>query len=232
MATSPSQRQELLKAYADLRVADVRDGMDWLMHHQQGSMTPDVRPLYRTRAYGIARTARYVAYEGEIPDLSPEEYTEWVAWYYREVSPYPWMDEIEPGDFCVIDQSGIDAGVMGSNNSLAGFAAGARGFVTSGAVRDTDELILQRIPFWSPFISQKMDQGRVQYDTHNIAVEANGVLVHPGDMIVADGDGVIVVPREIALDVAHYARQELENDKAGRRRLYQDLGRPLDETVR
>jgi 4-hydroxy-4-methyl-2-oxoglutarate aldolase len=228
---SKDERQELLELYNGLRVADVRDGMDWLMMHHYGSLSPDIRPLFRTGACGIARTARYLPYEEAIPTMSPEEYSEWSGWYYQEVCTYPWIEEIEAGDFIVIDQSGVDAGLMGSNNALAGFRNGARGYVTNGGVRDTDELILQKIPFWSEFISQKMVQGRLCFDAHAIPVSVGGVLVHPGDVVVADGDGVIVVPRKIAREVAHHARRELTQDKAGRRRLYEELGIELDDTV-
>jgi len=229
---SKDERQRLLDLYKDLRVADVRDGMDWMMRHHQGSMSPDIRRLFRTRAVGIAKTVRYVPYEGTIPTMSPEEYGEWVGWYYKEVCPYPWLDEVQEGDFCVIDQSGVDSGLMGSNNSLAGFEKGVRGYVTNGGVRDTDELIIQQIPFWSKFISQSMVQRRLQFDAQDIPVVVGGVVVHPGDVVVADGDGVIVVPKEMAFDVAKYARQELEKDKVARRRLYERLGMELDHTVK
>lgn len=225
------ERLTLLDLYKDLRVADVRDGMDWMMRHHQGSMSADIRPLFRTKAIGIARTVCYVPYEGTIPMMPPEEYTEWVGWYYEEVCPYPWLDDVQEGDFCVIDQSGVDSGLMGSNNSLLGFERGVRGYVTNGGVRDTDELIIQKIPFWSRFISQSMVQGRLQFHTQDIPVVVGGVLVHPGDVVVADGDGIIVVPREIAFDVGKYAHEELEKDKAARRRLYERLGMELDHTV-
>lgn len=232
MAMSKDERAELLERFKTLRVADVRDGMDWLMMHHVGSMSPSIRPIFRTRAVGIARTVRYLPYQGTIPTMSPEEYREWVSWYYEKVCPYPWMDEIKEGDFCVIDQSGVDAGLMGSNNTLVGIRAGARGYVTNGGVRDTDEIILQKVPFWSAFISQTMVQGRLQFDAKDIPVAVGGVLVNPGDVVVADGDGVIVVPSKIALEVAKYAHQEHTSDKAGRRALYQDLGMQLDDSVR
>ena len=227
-----SEREELLSLYADLRVADVRDGMDWNMMHHYGSMWPAIRPLWRTRAVGIARTARYLPYEGRIPHMTPEEYSEWSSWYYGNVCTYPWMKAIEPGDFIVIDQSGVDVGLMGSNNALGGIRNGAVGYVTNGGVRDTDEVILEKIPFWSKFVSQGMVQGRVRYDAMDVPVHVGGVLVHPRDMVVADGDGVIVVPRDLARDVAKYAHQELSHDKVGRRRLYEALGMELDDTVR
>lgn len=231
MNMSQDERAELLALYEGLRVADVRDGMDWMMMHHYGSMSPDIRPLWRTRAFGIARTARYVPYEGPVSKMSPEEYTEWVRWYYQNVCTYPWSREIEPGDFIVIDQSSLDVGLMGSNNSLGGVRSGARGYVTNGGVRDTDELIIQKVPFWSRTCSQSMVQGRIRFDAMNVPVNVGGVTVHPGDIVVADGDGVIVVPRGIARDVAKYARRELEKDKVSRRKLYKALGMDLDETV-
>ncbi len=53
----------------------------------------------------------------------------------------------------------------------------------------------------------------------------------PGDVVVADGDGVIVVPRH-AEEVARYARGILDGDKEGRRKLYEKLGLPLDDSVK
>ena len=146
MNMAKGERKELLKLFEGLRVADVRDGMDWNMMHGYGSMSYDMRPLFRTRVVGIARTVRYLPYEGPVPKMKPEEYTEWVKWYYGNVCTYPWMEDIQPGDFIVIDQSGVNAGLMGSNNGLYGFRKGARGYVIEGGVRDTDELILQKVP--------------------------------------------------------------------------------------
>jgi 4-hydroxy-4-methyl-2-oxoglutarate aldolase len=225
------ERQELLELYQGLRVADVRDGMDWNMMHHYGSMSPDIRPLFRTRAYGIARTARYLPFQGPVPKLTPGEYTQWSGWYYGEVCTYPWMDDVEEGDFIVIDQSGVDVGLMGSSNGLGGVKRGVRGYVSNGSARDTDELILQQVPFWCKFTSQKMDQGRIQFDAKDVPVAVGGVVVYPGDVVMADGDGVIVVPRKIARGVAKYARRELEHDKVDRRKLYEELGMALDETV-
>jgi len=206
------ERKILLDLFSDLRVADVRDGMDWMMQHHQGSMFPIIRPLWRTRAVGIARTARYLPYKGTIPQMTPEEYTKWSGWYYSKVCTYPWIAGIEKGDFIVIDQSSVDVGLMGSNNTMDGIINGAVGYVSNGGVRDTDEVILQRIPFWSAMVSQGMVQGRLQFDA-------------------CDGDGVIVVPQAIARDVSIYAHQELRNDKVTRRKKYDELGLVPDETV-
>ncbi|MBZ0292643.1 MAG: RraA family protein [Anaerolineae bacterium] len=226
-----SERQEILEQYKHLRVADVRDGLDWNLMSQFGSVEPEIRPLWRTRVVGIARTARYLPFEGPIPPMDSNQYTEWSRHYYRNICTYPWENDILPGDVIVIDQSRIHAGLLGSNNTLAGVKKGARAYITNGGIRDTDEIILQKIPAWSLYSSQGMVQGRIQFDAKDIPVAIGGVTVRPGDIIVADGDGIIVVPRKMAFDVAHFAQLELTSDKQSRRALYESLGMALDDTV-
>jgi regulator of RNase E activity RraA len=227
------KRKELLDAYEDLRVADVRDGMDTLMLHNFGSMNPNIRPVNPPpiRAFGIAKTVRYLPFEGKIPYIEPDKYMKWAKKYYRRVCSYKWMGSIQEGDFIVIDANGVNAGLMGSENSLAGIGLGVHGYVSNGGVRDTDEIIIQKVPFWSAIISQSMVQGRLQYDSCDIPVSVGGVTVHPGDMIIADNDGVIVVPQKIALRVAHYAHEEHQRDKKRRGAIYKGLNMEPDDTI-
>ena len=224
----------LLALFDGLRVADVRDGMDWIGYHHYGTVHHSYRPLFRPRAstIGIARTARYVPYEGPVPALPPEEYTKWVRMYYSEICYDPWGKDIVPGDFMCIDIAGLDVGLLGSNNTLACKKRGAVGFMTNGGgIRDTDECVLQKINVWSKHISQPMDQARIRYIGKDIPIGIGGVAIYPGDLVVADGDGVIVVPRKVAKDVAKYAWQEASADKKTRKQLYIDLGMKLDDTV-
>ena len=227
-----SENKELLELYSNLRVCDIRDGMDWNKMQHNGSMSNQIRPLYRTRAIGIALTVRYLPYQEAAPKMTPDEYSDWVGWYYQEVCPYPWIDTITDGNFIVIDQSNLSVGLMGSHNTLVATSKGARGFVSGGGVRDTDEIIIQKIPFWSRYISQTMVQGRLKFDAFNIPVNVGGVMVYPGDVVAADGDGVIVVPRTLARDVAKYAHRELKSDKKNRRQLYEEMNIELDDTVK
>lgn len=69
------------------------------------------------------------------------------------------------------------------------------------------------------------------FESINKPINCGGVLVHPGDVVVADGDGVIVVPWGKAEEIAKIARRIQESDKKSRRKLYEDLGMPLDFTV-
>jgi regulator of RNase E activity RraA len=206
--------------------------MDWMGYHHYGTVDHSIRPLWRTTAIGIARTARYLPYEGPVPMVTGEEYTKWAAWYYGNVCTDPWGALIEPGDFICCDICGLDVGLLGSNNTLAGAKKGAVGYLTNGGgIRDTDECIIQKIPVWSKFISQPMDQARIRYHEMDVPIAIGGVAIYPGDLVVADWDGVIVVPRKMIDDVAKYAWQEASGDKKGRRKLYEEMGMPLDETV-
>ncbi|MDD4426385.1 MAG: hypothetical protein PHS40_10700, partial [Mariniphaga sp.] len=71
-----------------------------------------------------------------------------------------------------------------------------------------------------------------ELESVNRPVDIGGVLVCPGDVVAADGDGVVVVPRRVAKEVAGYAKGVLGKDKQGRAREYKLLGRPLDNTVK
>lgn len=226
------ENRELLDLFKGLRVTDVRDGMDWMGYHHYGTVDHSIRPLFRTNAAGIARTARYIPYEGPVPGCTGDEYTKWVKYYYSEVCYDPWNKDIQPGDFICLDVAGVDVGLIGSNNSLDCKKRGAVGFLLNGGgVRDTDEVVLQRIPVWSRFISQPMDQARIRYIEKDVPIAIGGVAIYPGDVVVADGDGVVVVPRKAARDVAKYARQEQISDKDSRKQLYISLGMELDDTV-
>ena len=74
--------------------------------------------------------------------------------------------------------------------------------------------------------------GRNEVESVNRPVVIGGVLVRPGEVVVADGDGMIVVPREKAKEVARYAQTALTKDKEGRRNWYQKLGIPADDSIR
>jgi len=225
-------RQEILEMYKDLRVTDVRDGMDWCGYHHYGSVHHSIKGIWQTHAIGFARTARYVPYEGPLPKVTGDEYTEWSNWYYGNVCTDKWADDIIPGDFIALDVCGIDVGLLGSNNTLHCTNKGAVGFLLNGGgVRDTDEVILQKIPVYTGFISQGMDQARIRYIEKNIPIAIGGVAIYPEDLIVADNDGVIVVPQKLIYDVHKYAYRELKNDRVARRNLYEAGGRELDETV-
>ena len=228
----------ILKLYEGLRVADVSDGMDMAGLQDVGLMDPDIKPLWRDVEgfqhviTGLAVTVRYVPTNKRPDKMNATEFRQWEGRWYREISPEPFVPLLRQGSIIVIDgEQDRDTGSIGSNNSLTWKSKGARGIVTSGGARDTDELIKQKIPLYLKKIGRGIRPGRNEVESVNQPVMCGGVLVRPGDVVVADGDGVVVVPREHAEEVAKSAREILQGDKAGRRRLYQQLGMPLDKTV-
>jgi regulator of RNase E activity RraA len=232
------QDRAILAAFDGLRVADVSDGMDAVGLPGTGLVDPAFGPLWRDtdtfahRVCGVAVTVRYVPTNRRVPTLSPETFADFEGRWYREVSPEPFVPLLRPGSVVVIDgDEDGDTGTIGSNNALGWKAKGAVGIVTSGGARDTDELIKQRIPLYFRKPGRGIRPGRNEVESVNRPVTLGGVLVRPGDVVVADGDGVVVVPREQAEAVARVARKILESDKAGRRKLYEQLKLPLDSTV-
>lgn len=131
----------------------------------------------------------------------------------------------------VIDANRSRAGVLGSANTLMGKAAGMQGFVIDGACRDSYETILQGIPVWCTVRSFSRVEWRIKFGSMNQEIVCAGVRVRPGDVVMGDDDGVLVIPAELAGEVAVRAFDILERDKAHRRRLYEQLGLPPDETV-
>jgi regulator of RNase E activity RraA len=138
-----------------------------------------------------------------------------------------------PGTAIVIDEApNADVGSIGSNNIMGWKVRGAVGVVTGATARDTDEVITEEVPLYMRKVGRGIRPWRNEVESVNRPVVVGGVLVNPGDVIVADGDGVVVVPRDVAFQVAEFAHKIIEGDKAGRRELYKRLGLPEDASVR
>jgi 4-hydroxy-4-methyl-2-oxoglutarate aldolase len=231
----------VLEAFDGLRVADVSDGMDFAGLPNVGLMDPAIHALwkdpekYAHRFAGIAVTARYVPTQQPVPagELDFDEYRAWEGSWYNERSPEPFAELIRPGTAIVIDEApDADVGSIGSFNILAWQLAGAVGVVTDATARDTDEIITQQVPLYFREPGRGIRPGRNEIESVNRPVVVGGVLVNPGDVIVADGDGVIVVPRQQALAVAGFARRILAGDQDARRSLYEQAGREEDASLR
>jgi 4-hydroxy-4-methyl-2-oxoglutarate aldolase len=237
---SAAEDQALLALFAGLRVSDVTDGMDAVGLPNVGLMDPDIHALWKdTRDYshrfvGIAVTARYVPTQRAWAGKKPvEEYDKWSGEWYDKLSPEPFQDLLRPGSALVIeDAARADVGTIGSNNILAWKSGGAVGVVTDATARDTDEVATERMPLYFRRPGRGIRPGRNEIESVNRPIVCGGVLVIPGDVVVADGDGVVVVPRAVAPDVARYAKRILEGDKEGRRGLYRKLGLPPDPSIK
>jgi regulator of RNase E activity RraA len=237
---SPEEDQRILSLFQGLRVSDVIDGMDSVVLPRFGLMNPEIRPLWRdTKQYthrfiGIAVTVRYVPTQQPFaPAMATEEYDKWASEWYGRRSGEPFQSLIRPGTALVIeDAPEADVGTIGSNNILAWKEKGCVGVVTSATARDTDEIVTEGVPLYFKQPGRGIRPGRNELESVNRPVVCGGALVMPGDVIVADGDGVVVVPRAKAEAVAKYGRKILEGDKAGRRKLYERLGLTPDASIK
>jgi regulator of RNase E activity RraA len=229
------KRQQILETVAKLRVTDIRDGMDWVGLHHVGTVDPEIRPLYRAKAAGFAQTYRHIPTRQRVPELSPDDYTKWAYdyWYGKLWDMGEFRNQVGDGDFLVIDTMGQKTPAVGSMDSMVWASVGVRGVLTNGGARDTDEQLYQKaIPVWHRWVVQPMYQGRVEFGGANSTVEIAGATVRPGDLVVADGDGAIVVPIDVVDDVLKYAIQEAENDRRDRKMLFDQLGIPHDDSVK
>jgi regulator of RNase E activity RraA len=225
---------ELCKLYRYLRVVDVVDAMDGIGYFDIGLMAPEVRPLWLgMKFWGAAFTVRCVPANRPMWKLgTTQEIVDAHGIWFKEVGSIGYGDQIRPGHVIVTDTGGAgEVGLWGSANSLGIMSRGAVGIVTDGYCRDTAEVALQKTPICARARGRTIIPGRIEIAEVQGKIGCGGVQVRPGDIVGCDDDGVIVVPLEVAGEVAKHARAILLADMRARRGLYEKLGMKPDATV-
>jgi regulator of RNase E activity RraA len=143
------------------------------------------------------------------------------------------IDKAEPGSVFVRAVEGMDArniALWGGLMALAAKIKGVAGAVLDGGVRDTAEIKEMGFQIFSRSVSPSTSLGYTRVVATNTPVNCGGILVHPGDFILGDDDGVVVVPRDKAEAVIEEAKriEEIERKEAEELR----KGRGLVETVK
>lgn len=153
-----------------------------------------------TRTSGRARTVKFV------PDTNIDP-----AKPYDDAIDF--IDGTLPGELIVIatDQANASA-FWGELFSAAAKGRGATGVITDGNLRDSDKIVAVNFPAFSRSRRPIDFRGRMKVDSQQVSVLVGGVTIRPGDLVAADDDGVVVIPKEHEEKVIGFARERARGE--------------------
>jgi regulator of RNase E activity RraA len=196
--------KDLIEAFQTVAVASVADAVDKVCG-KRGYMHSSIKPrINEKRVVGPAATVLEAATDEFLP---PQHALDLI-------------DEAPAGSVIVISIMGgeSEVAVWGGLMTAGAYANGHAGAILDGGVRDIPEIRRDYdFPVFSRSVSPGTTLGRYKTVAAQVPVEVGGVIVHPGDLIVADIDGVVVVPKDKAAEVLAMAKEiderELEQAK-------------------
>jgi regulator of RNase E activity RraA len=186
----------LVAGFKQTYPASVSDAVE-LVTGRNGAMRHDMKLVNGKPMVGRAVTAlaRPAAPEAATPALSTKHSVEMI-------------DEAKPGEVGVIVMEGtLDIAAMGNLMGTAATVRGMAGMVLDGAIRDVWDIRRMGLTVYARSSTPRTAVGHYATVSKNVPVECAGVTVRPGDIIVADEDGVVVVPHERAEEILKKARE-------------------------
>ena len=189
---------EILRAIPTQTLIDAQWVKGWPMSYIEGAV-----PLQEgQRLAGRAVTLRFVPHRPDLADDKPKG---------ADSAEYVAIEMCGPGEVLVIDAMGWKySSVGGDIKFLRMKQLGAGGLVTDGGVRDSVSLKEYGFPVYSASLTAKQGPAEFWPWQVNDAIQCGGVLVRPGDALVGDDDGVVVVPQSIVDEVIEIAHQREE----------------------
>jgi 4-hydroxy-4-methyl-2-oxoglutarate aldolase len=182
--------------------------------YRQNIMHSSIKPPFKAKATGQAITVQLSG--GDLVD------------------PLKALEMGQPGDVIVVDAGG-DTEVSVCGGLMGGLAKnrGIRAMIVDGAGRDIDELEDINWPIWTKAITPRgthtMFSGRKEELSINVAIQCGGVVVRPGDFIVADTLGVCVVPIEKAEEILKLAEEQA--DREAKTRVWVNQGKTVEDLL-
>jgi len=123
------------------------------------------------------------------------------------------LDELYEGCVCVWNANGDDkASHWGEVMTGASMKRGCRGAIIDGGIRDTKGILAAGFPIWSRYRTSNGSLSRAKITGYQVPIVVGGVLIKPGDIIFADIDGAVVIPRKLAVAVLLRAEQIERNE--------------------
>jgi len=199
---------EVIKCYSAAAVfADVQ--------YRTGVMDSGVKPAFRAKVTGQALTVQLS--KGDLVD------------------PLKALEMGHPGDVIVVDAGGdLNTSVCGGLMGGLAQNRGIRAMIVDGAGRDTDELEDIGWPIWTRAITPRgthtMFSERKEELSINVPIQCGGVVVNPGDFIVADLMGVVVVPQEKAAEIVKQAQEQADREEETRKWVQQ--GKTVEDLLK
>ena len=132
--------------------------------------------------------------------------------------PVQAIDVAQKGDVIVITTGGVGPAVWGELATESAIQKKIGGVVLDGAIRDTGEIRKLKFPAYSRLVSPTAGEPK-GFGEINVPIRIGNVAVSPGDWIIADDDGVVVVPKEKAVEIANRAMDVLERENRIRKEI-------------
>ena len=193
-AASPDE--PIIAAFKKTYPASVSDAVE-LVTGKNGTMGHDMKPFVGGAMVGRAVTSlvKSAPPEQATPALSTKHSVEMI-------------DNAKPGEIGVIVMDGtLDIAAMGNLMATAAKERGMAGMVLDGAIRDIWDVRRMGLTIYARSASPRTAVGHYATVARNIEVQCGGITVRPGDILVADEDGVVVVPQERAEEVLKKAQE-------------------------
>lgn len=224
--------EKLIERYGKVRVADVVDALDRYGFHDEVLVSSTIKPLYAgIKMAGSALTVKALRAQGKIPSMSPSDYENYANdWYSTRANYDCFMKFAGRGTVIVVDLDGyIDVGFWGSMIALIAKEKGVEGIVLDGGCRDSREIRQIGFPVFCLGTGRTEVIGRVEVHPENVnaPVVIGGATIKPGDIVVGDDDGVVVVPRKVQSDVLLRAERQLSLDREAQKPYLDKMGLTL-----